>query len=165
MADNRIKTACGVTVKLWHGDGCDGCKRIKHLIVRGDSPLEKGERVRRDKDGATFTLDHWGIDPDIGSGWFCDQGAFIADEAIGSPAWSVLPPLATGGVVDPGKLYMVGEDGPVDVTPFAPARRVGHVNIATPEDKLVDLMGELERSVKDARESRRRRQADAGDPS
>lgn len=90
MASDRIKTSCGVTVKLWHGDDCDGCKRIKHLIVRGDSPLQPGERIRRDSDGAEFTLDHHGIDPDIGSGWHLNQGGFISDDALASPWWSVV---------------------------------------------------------------------------
>lgn len=88
----RVKTACGVTVKLWHGDDCDGCKRIKHLIVRGDSPLQPGERIRRDSDGATFTLDHHGIDPDVGEGWFLDQGGFISHYALSTPGWSLLGP-------------------------------------------------------------------------
>jgi hypothetical protein len=72
-------------------------------------------------------------------------------------------PLATGGLVDTSKLYTVGEDGPIDVTPFAPAGHVENVSIASPEDKLVDLMAELERSVNDARESRARRRTE--DPS
>lgn len=32
-------------------------------------------------------------------------------------------PLATGGVVVQDRLYIVGEDGPVDITPFAHHRR------------------------------------------
>jgi hypothetical protein len=88
---STVRTACGVTVKLWHGDDCDGCKRIKYLIVRGDSPLQSGERIRRDHDGDVFTLDRVGIDPVVGEGWFLDQGGFISHYALSTPGWTILP--------------------------------------------------------------------------